>query len=33
LDDRRSPEGVVNEYLNDCEVIEESKHKWISSME
>jgi hypothetical protein len=28
-----SPEGVVNEYLNDCEVIEESKHKWISSME
>jgi saccharopine dehydrogenase (NAD+, L-lysine-forming) len=28
-----SPEGVVNEYLNDCEVIEEGQHKWISSME
>jgi len=28
-----SPEGVVNEYLNDCEVIEESQHKSISSME
>ena len=28
-----SPEGVVNEYLNDCEVIEEGEHKWISSME
>lgn len=28
-----SPEGVVNEYLNDCEVIEESRHKWVSPME
>jgi saccharopine dehydrogenase (NAD+, L-lysine-forming) len=28
-----SPEGVVNEYLNDCEVIEEGQHKWVSSME
>ncbi len=28
-----SPEGVVNEYLNDCEVIEEGKHKWVSAME
>jgi len=28
-----SPEGVVNEYLNDCEVIEEGQHKWISPME
>ena len=28
-----SPEGVVNEYLNDCEVIEEGVHKWVSSME
>ncbi len=28
-----SPEGVVNEYLNDCEVIEESQHKWVSPME
>lgn len=28
-----SPEGVVNEYLNDCEVIEDGKRKWISSME
>jgi saccharopine dehydrogenase-like NADP-dependent oxidoreductase len=28
-----SPEGVVNEYLNDCEVIEEGQRKWISSME
>ena len=28
-----SPEGVVNEYLNDCEVIEEGKHKWVSPME
>lgn len=28
-----SPEGVVNEYLNDCEVIENGIHKWISPME
>jgi len=28
-----SPEGVVNEYLNDCEVIEEGKRKWVSPME
>lgn len=28
-----SPEGVVNEYLNDCEVIEEGKVKWVSPME
>lgn len=28
-----SSEGVVNEYLNDCEVIEEGKHKWVSPME
>ncbi len=28
-----SPQGVVNEYLNDCEVIEEGVHKWVSSME
>ncbi len=28
-----SPEGVVNEYLNDCEVIEEGQHKWVSAME
>ena len=28
-----SPEGVVNEYLNDCEVIENSTHKWVSPME
>ena len=28
-----SPEGVVNEYLNDCEVIEEGVHKWVSPME
>lgn len=28
-----SPEGVVNEYLNDCEVIENGKHKWVSPME
>jgi len=28
-----SPEGVVNEYLNDCEVIEEGAHKWVSPME
>lgn len=28
-----SHEGVVNEYLNDCEVIEGGKRKWLSSME
>jgi saccharopine dehydrogenase-like NADP-dependent oxidoreductase len=28
-----SPEGVVNEYLNDCEVIEEGVRKSVSSME
>lgn len=28
-----SPKGVVNEYLNDCEVIEEGQHKWVSPME
>jgi saccharopine dehydrogenase-like NADP-dependent oxidoreductase len=28
-----SPEGVVNEYLNDCEVIEGGVHKWVSAME
>ena len=28
-----SPEGVVNEYLNDYEVIEEGTHKWVSPME
>ncbi|MDO9527102.1 MAG: saccharopine dehydrogenase C-terminal domain-containing protein [Gemmobacter sp.] len=28
-----SPEGVVNEYLNDCEVIEEGKLKSVSAME
>jgi len=28
-----SPEGVVNEYLNDCEVIEEGNRKWVSPME
>ena len=28
-----SPEGVVNEYLNDCEVIEEGTHKWVSPLE
>ncbi len=28
-----SPQGVVNEYLNDCEVIEEGVHKWVSPME
>ena len=28
-----SPDGVVNEYLNDCEVIEEGQHKWVSPME
>jgi saccharopine dehydrogenase-like NADP-dependent oxidoreductase len=28
-----SPEGVVNEYLNDCEVIEEGVKKMVSAME
>ncbi|MGE0629133.1 MAG: saccharopine dehydrogenase C-terminal domain-containing protein [Hyphomicrobiaceae bacterium] len=28
-----SPEGVVNEYLNDCEVIEDEQRKFVSSME
>lgn len=28
-----SPEGVVNEYLNDCEVIEEGQIKSVSAME
>lgn len=28
-----SSEGVVNEYLNDCEVIENGVHKWVSPME
>jgi len=28
-----SSEGVVNEYLNDCEVIEGGVHKWVSPME
>lgn len=28
-----SPAGVVNEYLNDCEVIEDGVHKWVSPME
>jgi saccharopine dehydrogenase-like NADP-dependent oxidoreductase len=28
-----SPEGVVNEYLNDCEVIENGQHKLVSPME
>lgn len=28
-----SPEGVVNEYLNDCEVIEDGIYKWVSPME
>lgn len=28
-----SPEGVVNEYLNDCEVIEGGVRKWVSPME
>ncbi len=28
-----SPEGVVNEYLNDCEVIEENERKTVSPME
>lgn len=28
-----SPAGVVNEYLNDCEVIEGGVHKWVSPLE
>ncbi len=28
-----SPEGVVNEYLNDCEVIEDGTRKWVSALE
>ncbi|WP_299351034.1 saccharopine dehydrogenase C-terminal domain-containing protein [uncultured Shimia sp.] len=28
-----SPDGVVNEYLNDCEVIEGGVQKWVSPME
>jgi saccharopine dehydrogenase-like NADP-dependent oxidoreductase len=28
-----SPEGVVNEYLNDCEVIEDGENKWVSPLE
>lgn len=28
-----SPEGVVNEYLNDCEVIENGQHKYVSPLE
>ena len=28
-----SPDGVVNEYLNDCEVIEGGTRKFVSSME
>ncbi|MEZ5448426.1 MAG: saccharopine dehydrogenase C-terminal domain-containing protein [Thiolinea sp.] len=28
-----SPEGVVNEYLNDCEVLEDGQIKWVSPME
>ena len=28
-----SPEGVVNEYLNDCEVIEDGQKKWVSPLE
>jgi saccharopine dehydrogenase-like NADP-dependent oxidoreductase len=28
-----SPEGVVNEYLNDCEVIENGERKLVSAME
>lgn len=27
-----SPEGVVNEYLNDCEVIEDGERKWVSAL-
>lgn len=28
-----SPRGVVNEYLNDCEVIEDGERKWVSPLE
>lgn len=28
-----SPEGVVNEYLNDCEVLEDGEIKFVSAME
>ncbi len=28
-----SPEGVVNEYLNDCEVIEDGEQKYVSPLE
>ncbi len=28
-----SAEGLVNEYLNDCEVIESGERKWVSPME
>lgn len=28
-----SPEGVVNEYLNDCQVIEDGEIKWVSPLE
>ncbi len=28
-----SAAGVVNEYLNDCEVIEDGERKWVSAME
>ncbi|HLU46485.1 MAG TPA: saccharopine dehydrogenase C-terminal domain-containing protein [Planctomycetota bacterium] len=28
-----SPEGVVNEYLNDCEVIQDGKRKMVPAME
>ncbi|VAX28809.1 FIG00985795: hypothetical protein, partial [hydrothermal vent metagenome] len=28
-----SPEGVVNEYLNDCEVVKDGKRKSVPSME
>jgi saccharopine dehydrogenase-like NADP-dependent oxidoreductase len=28
-----SAEGVVNEYLNDCEVIEDGENKWVSPLE
>lgn len=28
-----SPEGVVNEYLNDCQVIEDGEINWVSPLE
>ena len=28
-----SPEGVINEYINDCEVIEGGKRKWMPALE